>query len=449
MDLFPWQESVLADWAFRDPSDRPSHVTCGLDVPRQNGKNAILEAYELYLTAVCGWHVLHTAHRVKTTKKSFRRLARYFEDRAHPELAGLVRQIRRTNGEEAIYLANGGSIEFIARTNGSARGFDDIQLVVFDEAQELTDAQYDAIAYTLSASSTGERQIIYTGTPPNEKSPGTVFARMRAAVLRGETSRSTWSSWAQPECPPRGATFEDVLPLVYESNPSMGYVLEEDYTASEFAGSSVDGFAHERLDWFSPMASSVSVIDRETWDAAAIAEIGTLFRGKSALAVKFSPDGASYALAGCKTGRRGSAVELVRLGSTEGGTRALAEEVFASRRRMCCVVVDGMAGANALCDNLVELGAPRGYVVRPRAQDVIAAAVGFKDELKAGKLHHTAQPELTESAIGCTRRDIGTRGGWGFGSTENADSAPVEAAALALWGARNTKRNPRRKQRML
>ena len=157
MPLLEWQRHVLDDWCAADQWWRPSYTTCGLDVPRQNGKNAALEAYELYRLAVCGWHVLHTAHRVKTAKKAFRRLCRHFEDDAHPELKELVAQIRRTNGEEAIYLTNGGSIEFIARTNGSARGFDDIQLVVFDEAQELTDEQFDAIMYTLAASATGER----------------------------------------------------------------------------------------------------------------------------------------------------------------------------------------------------------------------------------------------------------------------------------------------------
>ena len=139
---FPWQRYILTDWCACSADGKPAYVTCGLDVPRQNGKNAALEIYELYRLAVCGWHILHTAHRVKTAKKSFMRLVRYFTDELHPELCELVERIRRTNGEEAIFLKNGGSIEFIARTNGTARGFDDIQLVVYDEAQELTDTQY-------------------------------------------------------------------------------------------------------------------------------------------------------------------------------------------------------------------------------------------------------------------------------------------------------------------
>lgn len=51
---FPWQRSILADWCACDADGKPAYVTCGLDVPRQNGKNAALEVYELYRLAVCG-----------------------------------------------------------------------------------------------------------------------------------------------------------------------------------------------------------------------------------------------------------------------------------------------------------------------------------------------------------------------------------------------------------
>ena len=297
MEPIEWQSLVLSDWCACDAEGRPAYVTCGLDVPRQNGKNAVIEIYEVFRLAVCGWHILHTAHRVKTAKKAFNRLVRYFTDKEHPELSCLVERIRRTNGEEAIYLTNGGSIEFSARTNGSARGFDDIQLVVFDEAQELTDSQYDAIMYTLAASATGERQIIYTGTPPNEDCPGTVFARTRAAILAGDIPNTEWCSWATDECPRQDATFDDVVDLIYESNPSMGIILSLDFTRTEFAGGSITGFAHERLGWFSPAAMLTRAIPRESWGAALIDAIGDRYRGKKAFGVKFSRDGSTYGLA--------------------------------------------------------------------------------------------------------------------------------------------------------
>ena len=141
IELFPWQKTVVDAWCSRDENDRPSYTTCGLSVSRQNGKNLIIEAFEIYKLAVDGAHILHTAHRVRTAKESFTRLVNHFNERVNPELAAMVEKIRYTNGEESITLKNGGRIEFSARSRAGTRGFADIQVVVFDEAQDLEDEQ--------------------------------------------------------------------------------------------------------------------------------------------------------------------------------------------------------------------------------------------------------------------------------------------------------------------
>jgi len=454
LSLFPWQRDVLWDLCARDGADRPSYVTAGLSVPRQNGKNAILEAYELYLLTACAAHILHTAHRVKTAKKSFTRLVRYFTDKRHPDVLALVANIRYTNGEEAIYLTNGGSIEFSARSRAGNRGFDDIQLVVLDEAQDLTDEQLNAIMFTLAASSTGDRQMVLTGTPPDESAPGTVFRRTREAALAGADDRFMWKEWGVEELPPRSATFEDLVEAVYASNPSMGYVLDLDFTRHEFAKADTAGFARERLGWWSATVAACLAIGAELWEASGIPEIGGAYRGRRALAVKFSPDGSSWALAGCKLkgrGRKDAAVELIRSGGTEDGTRSLAVYVWRRRKEYSCVVVDGMGQADALIDNLDVLKCPRGFVVRPRAGEVAASAQLMVDGLRDGSLVHSTegQEAMAASARGCVRRAIGTRGGWGFGSTDACDATPVAAGGLAVWGAKTCKRDPKRKQRLV
>ena len=43
----PWQQIVLDDW-LAEGSGRWLSLTCGLSVPRQNGKNALLEVRELF-----------------------------------------------------------------------------------------------------------------------------------------------------------------------------------------------------------------------------------------------------------------------------------------------------------------------------------------------------------------------------------------------------------------
>lgn len=465
----PWQRSVLNAWLARkiagDTSTKPAqegfredtpiktlplHATCGLSVPRQNGKNAILEARELYGLVCAGDHILHTAHRVKTAKRSFQRLVRYFTDKHYPDLAAKVKNIRYTNGEEAIELTSGAKIEFSARSGAGNRGFDNISLIVFDEAQYLTDEQLDAVMYTLAASETGERQMIYTGTPPDAVAPGTVFTRTREAALKDTAGRICWHEWSIETLPNKESGFDDLIDAVYETNPSMGYLLEEEHTRDEFSNGSLDGFARERLGWWSSVACANRAIPKELWDKARIQEIGSRYRKKTAFGVKFSVDGTRYALAGCKQNARGEcAVELIELGITQNGTRPLAQALYERRNKASAVAIDGLDGASALCENLTKLKAPRGYVVTPSPGCVVSAATCFFDALKAGTVKHTSQPALDDSACGCVRRTVGSRGGWGFGSEGEHDSLAIEAASLAVWCAKTSKRNPKRKQRML
>lgn len=448
-DAYPWQMGVLYALCARDELDRPAYVTVGLSLPRQNGKNLVLEIYEVYQMVVCGAHILHTAHRVKTAKESFDRLVRYFKTEA---LAPLVEKIRYTNGEETIILTNGGKIQFSARSRANTRGFADIQIVVFDEAQDLTDEQINAIMFVLAASSTGDRQMIFTGTPPDPDSPGTVFRRNRASMLdpSRRPDRSLWMEWSAEDVPPEGSTFADVLDDIYATNPSMGLVLDIGFTETEFANASLDGFARERMGWWDSLEAAMEppAIDPEVWQRTAIDVIGNRYQGIVALGVKFSMDGTSWALAGCKAkrNRKAYAFELIELGDTTRGTRPLAEAIAKRKGMVSVVCIDGMSGADALCANLAEMRVPKGYVQRMRAQDVVAASQTFVDALVDGSLVHSTQGQKTldECAEAATRRAIGTKGGWGFeGSIE------LEACAAAVLGARTTKRDPRRKQRVL
>ena len=456
----PWQRALLRDWLQRDSDGRLKVITAGLAVPRQNGKNGAIEAFEFYLLVTDpNVHILHTAHLVKTCKKAFNRLARIFEDKRHPEILRMVKSIRRTNGEEGIYLWHpdhigddsyeGASIEYSARSRGSARGFDKISHIFYDEAQELTDEQVEALMFTLGASET-DRFILYLGTPPGPNCPGEVFARVRSNALSNPSPHTSWHEWSIEKCPPRTATYEDVEQMVWDTNPGMGVRLSPDFTREEFANATIDGFARERLGWWAPVASAHAAISQELWDNSAIKAVGDHYRRKTAFAVKFSTDGSTYSVAGAKLDARGNvAFELVEVGSTQEGTRHLAEWLWQRRGRAAVVVIDGLNGAATLCDQLAEMKCPRGYVVRPRASDVVNAATSLLDGLKAGTAAHTTQSALDLSAVNAVQRPIGSGGGWGFGSNGTYPSEPIEACSLAAWAVRTTRRNPARKQVML
>lgn len=442
--LDPWQRMIVDCWLGTDEGGRYTVTSAGLAVPRQNGKNVCLEARELFGLAVRGERILHTAHQVVTAKKSFRRLERIFNDKRHPEILRMVRQIRYTNGEEAIELVNGGSIEFSSRSKNRARGFDGISLVVYDEAQELTDEQVEAITAILSASATGTRQLIYTGTPPYPGCPGEVFRRLRRACLEEPGAHDAWHEWSVEGESPEKIALDDTA-LWARVNPALGFRLTEEFTREERRTMSPDGFARERLGWWSPVLEHTEdyAIPAKLWDACR--SEATKPEGKTAYGVKFSADGASVALCGAVIPQTGTArVSLIEQRPTGHGLNWLAEWLNERYRKAACVVIDGRNGADVLADKLQDTWKIKGSVVRPSGREVTAAASTLTEALREQTVSwYFGQEALRESALSAIKRPVS--GGWAFGG-ENA--APIEAAALALWGAKTSKRDPARVMRI-
>ena len=442
--LDPWQKLVVDCWLGKDANGIYTVTSAGLALPRQNGKNVCLEAREFYGMVVNGEKILHTAHQVRTSKRSFRRLVRMFTDKRHPEIMEEVRQIRFTNGEESIELINGGSIEFSARSRQAARGFDGISVVVYDEAQELTDDQVEAIMATLSASATGTRQIFYTGTPPYPQCPGTVFRRRREVCETAPGPHDAWHEWSVAAKSIEEIKVDDT-DLWYMTNPALGIRLSEEFTREELKTMSPDGFARERLGWWSPVLAKVQehAIEAAAWDACR--STAPKPEGKTAYGVKFSPDGAEVALCGAVLGPDGRArVSLIERAPLGHGTRWLAEWLTARYTQASCVVIDGRNGADVLVDRITETWRAKGSVIRPSARDVVAAAGLLANDVQEQTLTWSAeQPALRESAISATKRPLA--GGWAFGGEE---AAPIEACALALWGVKTSRRDPQRKMKI-
>ena len=189
----PWQSDVLIDWMGYTEDGVWSASTCGLSVPRQNGKT----------TDTCGriasgmimyseW-VIYTAHLQKTATETFMELKGIFES---PKLKKYVKEIKSALGREQIFLKNGGRVQFVARTRNGGRGLHG-DCLIFDEAQELTSDQQASFLPALSASK--NPQTIYLGTPPDENCVGTVFRNLRNKALSGESTSLSWTEFSVKE----------------------------------------------------------------------------------------------------------------------------------------------------------------------------------------------------------------------------------------------------------
>lgn len=434
-----WQADVVGNWLARRKDGRLAAGICGLAVPRQNGKNGILEIVELHKIVAQGRRILHTAHEVKTARKAFLRLKSFFENEVKwPELAALVKEIRQTNGQEAIVLTNGGSVEFVARSRGSGRGFT-VDDLVCDEAQELTDEQLEALLPTISAAPSGDPQQIYTGTPPPPNSPGTVFRRVRTDGVAGKNKRLCWDEWSIPDDADAVQAQRDEH-LLYATNPALGRRLNRTTAYDERDAMSPEGYARERLGKWAAGVGIPPTIDAADWSAL----IGSPpSDGRTALGVKFSLDGERVALAAAIRPDAGPIhVEVIAERAMSDGLGWLVDVLVPASRTAAAVVIDGKSGAGDLRQRLTDAKARERTIIAPTTDQVISAHTSMLGAITDKTVTHSNQPGLNAAVACATQRKIGTAGGWGWQASSDGDVLPLEAATLALWGA-ITKAKPR------
>ena len=429
--LDPWQESVMCDWMARNEFGRWSCPTCGLSVPRQNGKTALVAGRVEAGMILFNEQIIYTAHLQKTATETFEEIAGFFDT---PKMRKYLKDIKTALGREQVILKRGARVKFLARTRNGGRGqHGDLWLV--DEAQCLDDDGQASFLPAISASR--NPQAIYIGTPPDLNEHGDVFRSIRAEALDGKTTRTSWTEFSVNEI----GDVHDIARWA-ASNPALGRRIQLSTVEGEVEQMSEDTFARERLGWWSPIATRDYAIAANRFEALAVDSAPT--SGRTAYGVKFAPDGSEVSLAAARIDGDAVYVEQIRREPMALGLGWLAEWIASRKSAGCCCVIDGKSGAQALVDKLGTM--PVNYIVTPSASQVIAACTAMVDRVNEGTLEwFRPQADLLDSAVTSTRRKIGSTGGWGFGG-ENP--IPIEAASLALWGVLNSKRNPERKQRI-
>lgn len=436
LSLLPWQRELLEGMLLREGDGLWASPTSGISVPRQNGKtDGVIVPRAVYGMAVLGEWVLYTAQLQKTANETFRRVRDVFES---PALAGTVKQVHLGRGFEEVELKNGARMKFLARTRNGGRG-QHADLMIFDEAQELTDAELESFSPAISASA--NPQTLYLGTPPTPDSPGTVFRRIRKEAHAG-AGGTFWAEWSVDAIPENA----DDEALWAKTNPSLGTLILPRTIAKEAVEMSPDGFARERLGWWSPDTGAVTpAIDPKDWKDCEVKEPDEGEDERLACGVKFSADGTVYALAMAARPKAGPVlVECIDRAGTARGISGLADWIAARRNRLSTVRVDGRQWTTTLVQALAERGFPSKALEIAKTSGMVDACAMFAGAVMAGDLVHIAQPILDNSIATSPKRQIGTDG-WGFAG---ADPTPAEACALAYWGAMTTKRRAGRKMKV-
>ena len=432
--LDPWQSNILMDWMAITPWGKWISKTCGGSVPRQNGKTGLLEGRAEAGMLLYNEQVIYTAHLQKTATETFEEMASFFDT---PKLRKYIKDIKTALGREQIILTSGARVKYLARTRNGGRGQHG-DLLIFDEAQELSiDAQASFIP-AISASL--NPQVIYAGTPPDPTADGTVFRSIRDKARAGETKSTAWFEFSVEE-------IGDVNDRTRwaETNPALGFRILESTIQAEVEQMAADTFARERLGWWTPIVEHKIdyAIDSDLWEACKSSDPKP--EGKTAYGVKFSADGSTVALAGAVIPASGAArISLIQYKPTGHGISWLANWLNERYNKASCVVIDGRNGVDVLVERIADTWKMKNSIVRPSSKDVIAATGTLTNALNENTVTwYYQQDALKESALTSVKRPI--NGGWGFGGD---NSAPIEAAALALWGAINSKRNPNKKMRI-
>ena len=428
LTLDDWQRLVLDDWLSVDEHDLWSSLTCGLSCPRQNGKNAVLEVRELFGMVGRGEKILHTAHEVKTARKAFKRLQHFFGrsvgDRSakFPELNARVTELRNVNGQEAIFLDNGGSVEIVARSKNSGRGFT-ADVLILDEAQEMSDEDLEALMPTTSAAPLGNPQWIFTGTPPGPKVNGEVFTRTRNDALGDTAYRVCWHEWSA--CDPGKLDMVDLdsLDVWTGTNPALGGRLLLSVVEGERARYSDEGFARERLGVWSDIDTTVTLIHPAWW--AACLDVNHKAGRTLAYALDVSPEATSCAIAASD----GVHSEVVKYAD---GTAWVVSACLAKRDRFDELVIDPAGPAGRFIPALEAEGIP---VRQVSTREAVQACGSFLDGIANGTVRHIGQPELDRAVHNAGRRDVGD-GGWMWSRKRSSvDISPLYAVTLAHWAA--------------
>ncbi|MEV5607005.1 terminase [Streptomyces sp. NPDC052225] len=462
--LDPWQKHVLDVGLGEKPDGSWSAFEVAVNVARQNGKGALIEARELAGLFLLGEQlIIHSAHEFKTAIEAFRRIESLIVNSDH--LRKRVARVRRTTGEEAIELLSGQRLRFLARSGGSGRGFTG-NTIVLDEDMILGDDAMGALMPTMAA--VENPQVWYLGSA-GIGVLSAQLARLRrralAAIEAGVPDPSlAYLEWSiNPhvrECT-AGCTDHDdpASPAsVARANPALGYRLSLEHTERERATMSPEIYARERLgvgDYPAAEGDNWAVIGRDAWDA--LEDGDSAPQDPVAFAIDVTPERShtSICVAGPATGG-GVHLEVV---DNRPGTAWVEARVEALTRKWGprCWVIDEASPAGSLLPAIKralqrallpegedlddtdedqddgeepKLAAP---IAPIKARQYAQACGQFYDAVVGGQVAHLGQAPLATALAGARKRDLGDAWAWARRSV-GVDITPLVGVTNAKWG---------------
>jgi hypothetical protein len=388
----------------------------GMSLPRQVGKTYLIGALTF---ALCinkpGLLVIWSAHHSKTHGETFLAMQGFA---GRSRVSPYVEQVFKGSGDEEIRFVNGSRILFGARERGFGRGIPGVDMLVFDEAQILSDKALANMLATMNTSRFG--LALYIGTPPRPEDNSESFKRMRADADAGRLTDGAWIEFgADP-----GAKPDDRKQLA-KANPSYPHRTPEKSIQRLRRKLTAEDFLREGLGIWDDEDDSAGDLPYAAWgdlkDPAAR-------RGEE---VCFGADVAEDRAAWIAVAwNRGDGAVQVMVAND--GKPMPAFQLVAEAKRLTDEWKAQIVGPKAFED---EFSKAKVDAREPMTSAEFAAGSGAViDRIKAGTIRHGNQAALNEAVRTAKLRSYGTTGEKTIQLKDAPEVGPLAAVVRALHG---------------
>lgn len=429
----PWQPGVgrliLAKRA--DGKYAATIGGAGMSIPRQVGKTFLVGAI---VFALCLIHpnltVIWTAHRTRTAEETFGKMQAFAKrGRIRPHILKIV----LGSGDEAILFRNGSRILFGARESGFGLGFDEVDVLIFDEAQRLRDMTLDDMIPAANQSrQPTSALVLFMGTPPRPTDPGEVFTRMRTEALSGDDEDTAWVEFgSDPDYEPTPAPApmtENDWAQIRKANPSFPQDTPREAILRMRKKLGPESFKREGAGIWDKVtaAKPVSATD---WKRLEILEGAAPLDPPGYYSLSVSPERIAYIGVAIRSDEK-IFLDLAEASRMDDSRKVIDWFVERRKDRKVYVAIDSRDPAAALVN---ELRANKIRVNVLSQSDSGRACMGLATDVGASAIEHVGQPAVAIALAGAAKKLIGKSGQWEF----DPESPVDELAALrAITNAR-------------
>lgn len=422
----PWQQGAAQLILSKDSEGFYACTVGGatMSIPRQVGKTFMIG---WIVFALCikhkGLTVTWSAHKKDTADETFDGMKSMAST---PQMAPHIDRTPDNGSEQKIEFSNGSRVVFGARERGFGRGFTKVDIVVFDEAQILTERAVDDMIPAQNASPNA--LTIMIGTPPKPIDQSEIFEEARRAALSGDSDDSLYIEFsADPK-----ADIDDEEQL-RKANPSYPKRTNKKSIMRLRRKLTKESYLRESLGIWDESTSRRMAFPAGKWEARAIENPSDDWP-IAAIGIDMNPDRTWVSVTFSFFTEDGLHLEVTESESyTEGGSTELLKWIIKTARRRIPVVIDAYSPARVFEAPLKQA---KCLVRVLSASEFSQACMGLHDAVKESTVTHFGQKELNDSVSGATKKPVGKAGAWGFTRDDlDVDLTPLMSSVCAHFGA--------------